>query len=53
MPLKPGSSHHVIGENIRKEVAAGRPRGQAIAIALSNARRTRKGGAAPPPPPKR
>ena len=42
MPLKSGSSKKVIAENIRREVAAGRPRKQAVAIALSNARKSKK-----------
>jgi len=32
----------VISENIRKEIAAGKPQKQAVAIALSEARRTGK-----------
>lgn len=38
MPLKRGTSRKVIGENIKREVAAGRPKKQAIAIALNKAR---------------
>lgn len=37
MPLKKGSSKKVISSNIRKEIAAGKPRDQAIAIALNSA----------------
>ena len=37
MPLKKGSSKEVVSENIRREIAAGKPRKQAIAIALSKA----------------
>jgi hypothetical protein len=37
MPLKPGKSQKVISSNIRTELAAGRPRRQAIAIALAKA----------------
>ena len=37
MPLKTGSSQKVISSNIRTEVAAGKPRRQAIAIALAKA----------------
>lgn len=41
MPLKPGSSKKVIQENIRKLIREGKPRGQAIAIAHTNARKSR------------
>lgn len=42
MPLKRGYSRKTISENIRREIHAGKPRKQAIAIALSIARRERK-----------
>ena len=42
MPLKKGSSRKTISQNIETEVAAGRPQRQAIAIALSTARRSKK-----------
>jgi Family of unknown function (DUF6496) len=38
MPLKKSPSRKAIGENIKTEVAHGKPRKQAIAIALETAR---------------
>ena len=43
MPLKSGKSNKAIGENIKTEEAAGKPRKQAIAIAMSKAGKSRKG----------
>lgn len=42
MPLKPGKSKKAISSNIRELMRTGRPQQQAIAIALSNARRAAK-----------
>ncbi len=42
MPLKRGSSREVVSSNIRKLKAEGRPQDQAVAIALSEARRGKK-----------
>lgn len=42
MPLKKGSSRKTITSNIRTEIRAGKPRDQAIAIAMSKAGKSRK-----------
>ena len=43
MPLVKGSSRKAIGENIRTEMAHGKPQRQAVAIALSTAAKSKKG----------
>lgn len=45
MPLKKGRSKRVIGENIATEIKAGKPKDQAIAIAMSKAGKKKKKGA--------
>lgn len=42
MPLRKGSSPEVISDNIRTEIAAGKPKDQAVAIALSKAGKPKK-----------
>lgn len=41
MPLKKSPSKEAVSENIKTEIAAGKPQKQAVAIALSVQRRAR------------
>jgi len=42
MPLKSGKSRKVVSENIKTEIKSGKPKNQAIAIALSKAGLSKK-----------
>lgn len=43
MPLQKGSSKKVVSANIRKEMGAGKPQKQAVAMALKAAGKSKKG----------
>lgn len=40
MPLKKGTSKATVSQNIKTEIAAGKPQKQAVAISLDTARRS-------------
>jgi hypothetical protein len=42
MPLLEGKTKNIIAANIRKEINAGKPRNQAVAIAYSKAGKSKK-----------
>lgn len=42
MPLIKSASKKAVGKNIKREIAAGKPRKQAIAIALETQRRAKR-----------
>lgn len=42
MPLKPGTSKKTIEKNIKTEIASGKPPKQAVAIAYSVAKKSKK-----------
>lgn len=42
MPLKKGSSHEVMSSNIKELMKSGRPRKQAVAIAMKTADKAKK-----------
>ena len=42
MPLKSGKSDEVVSSNIKTEIKAGKPKKQAVAIALNKAGKSKK-----------
>jgi hypothetical protein len=42
MSLKPGTSKKVVSENIKREIKAGKPKDQAVAIAMSKSGKSKK-----------
>jgi len=42
MPLSKGTTRQAVSSNVRKELAAGKPRKQAVAIALNELREMQK-----------
>jgi hypothetical protein len=42
MPLKSGKSNKVVSSNIKTELAAGKPKAQAVAISLNKAGKSKK-----------
>lgn len=51
MPLKTGKSKNVISQNIKTEIASGKPQKQAVAIALTKAGMSKPKGKVPVPKP--
>ncbi len=49
MPLKPGSSNKTIRQNMKTEIAAGKPEDQAWAIAYGHAGKSNKNSHKPNP----
>jgi ribosomal protein L12E/L44/L45/RPP1/RPP2 len=53
MPLKKGYGKSSIGQNIKSEIAAGKKKSQAVAIALSVARKAAQAAGKPSKAPRR